>query len=127
MSHFMGIGTTLYGEKDYNKDTHEYIATKWFIFFLFPIFPIASFRVKRLNTKLGFDGFLSVNSQYELTQIKKDSNQIFLTYLGTYGAIILFFLLVIYVPSFVEISGLVLFCIPFIFIIRSAIHRGSFS
>ena len=43
---FNGIGTTLYGRRSFDKSTQTYIATLFFVFIFFPIFPIAAYRVR---------------------------------------------------------------------------------
>lgn len=125
MRSFIGIGTTLYGEKDYDKINHFYTTTKWFILFLFPIIPIASYRVKRTNTKLTFDGFfVGANSQYEMNKIKLDKKQVIITYVFTYGI----FALYVYSGSFPELSPFIvpiIIILPIIFVIRSAVRRKS--
>jgi len=40
-----GIGTTIYGSSDYDKNTNSYLTTLYFIFLAIPIFPIARYRV----------------------------------------------------------------------------------
>jgi hypothetical protein len=40
-----GIGTTLYGSSDYDRETDSYIATYYFVFFAIPLFPITRYRV----------------------------------------------------------------------------------
>ncbi len=40
-----GIGTTLYGRRDFDSATKSYVATLYFTFFFIPIFPIAAYRV----------------------------------------------------------------------------------
>lgn len=50
-----GIGTTLYGWKDYDPATGTYISTLYFVFFAIPLFPIARYRIRILgNNKLSF-------------------------------------------------------------------------
>jgi hypothetical protein len=45
LSTFNGIGTKLYGRRDYDATTNSYIATLFFTFLFIPIFPIAAYRV----------------------------------------------------------------------------------
>jgi len=40
-----GIGTMLYGRRDFDPTTNSYVATLYFTFLLIPIFPIAAYRV----------------------------------------------------------------------------------
>lgn len=44
-----GIGTTLYGYSDYDKNTKSYLTTLYFVFFAIPIFPIARYRAVSLG------------------------------------------------------------------------------
>lgn len=41
-----GIGTTLYGRRDYDAGTNTYVATQWLVFLFLPIFPLAAYRVR---------------------------------------------------------------------------------
>lgn len=45
LSTINGIGTTLYGKREFDPQTQSYIATLYFTFFFIPIFPIAAYRV----------------------------------------------------------------------------------
>lgn len=45
LSTFNGIGTKLYGRRDYDATTNSYIATLFFTVLFIPIFPIAAYRV----------------------------------------------------------------------------------
>lgn len=40
-----GIGTMLYGRRDFDGTTNSYVSTLYFTFFFIPIFPIAAYRV----------------------------------------------------------------------------------
>lgn len=40
-----GIGTTLYGSSDHDKETGSYLSTYYFVFFAIPVFPICRYRV----------------------------------------------------------------------------------
>jgi hypothetical protein len=44
-----GIGTTLYGKREFQKDG-SYISTVWLIFLLFPLIPLRSFRIRKSGT-----------------------------------------------------------------------------
>lgn len=46
---FNGIGTTLYGRRDYDPHSQSYIATLYFTFIFLPVFPLASYRVKSVD------------------------------------------------------------------------------
>ena len=41
-----GIGTTLYGRRDYDAGTNTYVATQWLVFLFLPVFPLAAYRVR---------------------------------------------------------------------------------
>ena len=43
---FNGIGSKLYGKRDFDPHTQSYIATLYFTFVFLPIFPFASYRVR---------------------------------------------------------------------------------
>ncbi|MCX7313739.1 MAG: hypothetical protein NTV56_18945 [Alphaproteobacteria bacterium] len=42
---FNGIGVTIYGRSDYDRDTNSYVTTHYFVLLFVPIFPIARYRV----------------------------------------------------------------------------------
>lgn len=44
-----GIGTTLYGNSDYDQESSSYMATLYFVFLFIPILPLARYRVKSLG------------------------------------------------------------------------------
>jgi hypothetical protein len=46
---FNGIGTMLYGRRDYDPHSQSYIATLYLTFIFLPLFPLASYRVKSVN------------------------------------------------------------------------------
>src|SRR6185436_10804650 len=101
MSSFIGIGTSLYGEKGFDKSTRFYTATRWFTVFLLPIIPLATYKVKRVSTKLtGLVPVVGVSTQYETIKIDLDWNQVFTTYLLVYGTIALIILTAVYLPDF---------------------------
>lgn len=69
-----GIGINLYGKREVDPDG-SYIATKWFIFFLLPIFPLGSYRVWRGETKATF--FLpGAKVEYRMLRVKLNWRQI---------------------------------------------------
>ncbi|MCX6719902.1 MAG: hypothetical protein NTV36_02235 [Candidatus Staskawiczbacteria bacterium] len=96
----MGIGTSLYGEKDYDKTNHTYTATEWFILFFLPIIPTGSYRVRRFDTKLTFTGFLNATTRYEKSKISLDKKQVITTYLFIPATIGLMFLFSILFPDY---------------------------
>src|SRR5207245_1889280 len=46
---FNGIGTTLYGKRNYDPNTQSYIATLYFTFIFLPVLPLGSYRVRDLG------------------------------------------------------------------------------
>ena len=91
-----GIGTSLYGKRDVEPDG-SYVATKWFIFFLLPIFPLGSYRVWRGDTKATATLFLpGVKTEYRMVKSPLNWKQILLTYLVVWSSAIVGFALLIY-------------------------------
>jgi len=125
MSSFMGIGETLYGEKDYDKLNHFYTATMWFTIFFLPIFPIVSYGIKRISTKFTFTGFFGTSSQYEMSKIALDKKQVITTYLVIYGTIAFLFLLFFLFPDFSSIIFYLTLIIMIGFAVRSSMRRKS--
>lgn len=90
-----GIGTTLYGKGDFNLQDGSYVATKWFIFLLLPIFPIGSYRVWRGRT----DATVllpGAKTEYKVVRVKLNWKQVLKTYLLIWGIFILAVVLLIY-------------------------------
>lgn len=85
-----GIGTTLLGKREINPDG-SYIATKWFIFFLLPIFPINSYRVLPNKPEIGYMKQVTSYSIFEKVPFSK--RQVVNTYLLVYGFIIIIFVI----------------------------------
>ena len=79
MFRFNGIGTTLLGKKDFNKDNSSYISTKWFTIVFFPIIPLTSYRVTRTEKSKKFwtGGF----PEYQMLPMELDKQQIIKTYI----------------------------------------------
>ena len=86
-----GIGTTLYGKKDIESDG-SYIATKWFIFFLLPIFPVGSYRVLP-NTPKMISVLRQETTFRRFEEVPLNKKQVVNTYLLIYGFIFLVFVL----------------------------------
>ena len=42
---FFGIGTRLYGQRDYSEQTRSYVSTLYFTVFFIPVIPISSYRI----------------------------------------------------------------------------------
>lgn len=86
-----GIGTTLYGKREINSNG-SYIATKWFIFFLLPIFPIGSYRVLPSTPKITSP--VEQTTAYSIFEkVSLNKKQVINTYLLVYGFIFVIFIL----------------------------------
>jgi len=94
MYSFNGIGTTLYGKREVEADG-SYIATKWFVILLLPIFPLGSYRVWRGKTKATFL-LPGASTEYKMITVQLNWEQVFNTYFVIYGIFILAFGLLIY-------------------------------
>jgi hypothetical protein len=79
-----GIGTTLYGKREVSPSDGTYIATQWFIIFYLPIFPLASYRVRRGKTRPGFL-LPSLITDYQLSRVRLNWRQVLNTYLVSWG------------------------------------------
>jgi hypothetical protein len=91
-----GIGTSLYGKSDINPQDGSYIATKWFIVFLLPIFPLGSYRVIRGKTETTFLLLPGAKTSYQMMKVDWNWKQIGLTYLVIYGFLVLVILLLVF-------------------------------
>lgn len=61
LSTFNGIGTRLYGRREYDPDTDSYVATHYFTFAYYPLVPIARYRIKEVGSdRVRFLGRLPV-------------------------------------------------------------------
>ena len=89
-----GVGTTLYGKREIDSDG-SYVATKWFIIFLLPIFPLGSYRVWRGETKstLIMPG---AKTEYKMVKVDLNRKQIFNTYVVIWGSLILALYILVY-------------------------------
>jgi hypothetical protein len=93
-----GIGTTLYGKRDVDLRDGSYIATKWFIIFLLPVFPLGSFRVIRGAT--GASVFPSGSkTDYQLSPVKLNVAQVINTYLVIWGIAIPCFIFLFHIAK----------------------------
>ena len=73
-----GIGTIFYGCSDL-RDDGSYIATKWFVIFFIPIFPLGSFRVLLMDSK--FNLFPpGVSKTYHSIRVPLNKKQVILVY-----------------------------------------------
>lgn len=79
-----GIGSTLYGNSDFDPIDGTHISTKFFVFLWLPIYPIMSYRVRQKETTQKFFG---VNTQYEMKPVSLNTIQIAKIYLSTWGII----------------------------------------
>ena len=82
-----GVGTMLYGRDDKRPDG-SYIATKWIVFFFLPIYPLASFRIRRISDAYTIGNGRSSSHYAEPVSLNK--GQIFATYLVGCIALALF-------------------------------------
>ncbi|HVG45406.1 MAG TPA: hypothetical protein VM890_11765, partial [Longimicrobium sp.] len=48
---FNGVGTMLYGERAYDPPTKSHVSVLYFVFLYIPIFPIAAYRVVRVDSR----------------------------------------------------------------------------
>jgi hypothetical protein len=102
MESINGIGTTLYGKKNFNPTDGSYVATEWFIFFFLPIFPIGTYRVVNGKTEVGIpSGKLLPGSstEYYMVKIKLDWRQVIKTYLVIWGIGILLFVILFFISG----------------------------
>ena len=75
---FNGIGTTFYGQRDFEADD-SYVTTKWFVLAFFPLIPMSSARVRYLDSS-GIP-FLARSSTFEvLEELPLNGMQVISTY-----------------------------------------------
>lgn len=98
-----GVGTRLYGKRDINPDG-SYIATKWFIFLLLPIFPLGSYRVWRGSTTATAAPFIGAKTRYKMEKIKLNWEQVLITYLVIWVSIIVGSIILVYLRD-IDIIG----------------------
>jgi hypothetical protein len=79
---FYSIGTALYGRSNRHPDG-SYIATKWIIILMFPVFPIASFRIRNHSSKITFG--TGGTSRHSSGRVALNRGQVVRTYLITYS------------------------------------------
>ena len=84
MISFNGIGTKLYGKRDFNQADQSYIATKWLIILFLPIIPLASYRVTKVKQKF----FTFESPQYVWGKVNTNWRQILNTYAAVWGTVI---------------------------------------
>ena len=78
---FNGIGSLYYGKKLFNDDD-SFVTTKWFVIGFFPLVPLASLRVRYLESS-GIP-FLARTASYEvLAELPIDWVQVLCTYAYT--------------------------------------------
>ncbi len=88
-----GIGTTLYGKSNIDKDNHSYEATKWIVFIGLPIIPLGSYKVITNDAESKFFG---TQTNHEIIKVTLNIKQIIKTYLISYGFIIAGIIFLIY-------------------------------
>ena len=129
---FNGIGTTYYGETDWNADG-SYQTTEWFILAYVPVIPVRSLRLRR-NTKgdSTVPMFYSRTGYFVLEELPLSWSQVLRTYLFMVGYLawcIVPLLLVKYIPTpspapgwlaFLSVVAFIsLFAAPFVMLFRS--------
>jgi len=100
MKSFLGVGTTLYGRREVWPDG-SYIATAWKIFLLLPIIPLASYRVKRGETKATLRSLFIIGARtsYSMLPAVLNTKQITNTYLVGWGTPVLIFIFYVVRPD----------------------------
>lgn len=88
--HSRGIGTNYYGRRDIKQDG-SYITTEWIIFIYFPVFPIASFRVRPTGNSINVVVFRS--TKYHATKVPLCLPQVRNTYIAAAIALVSILLL----------------------------------
>ena len=104
----MGTGLKLYGKKDFNPQDGFYTVTKWVTVLMFPIVPIASYRAKRVSSE--FQNYVVAfqsSTNYQMIKIPLDLRQVTSVYLGIYGSIVLFILLLSWFPDYAAYTAAV--------------------
>lgn len=49
-----GIGTTVFGERDYDEQTKSHVVTQYFTVFFIPLFPVANYRVREEGNRVRY-------------------------------------------------------------------------
>lgn len=124
MSSFMGIGTDIYGEKNYDPQDGFYSATKWFIVFFLPIIPISSYRIRRVSVRAHhYLVSFGVSIQYEMNKMSLDWKQVFMTYLGVYGSITLYIVFAILLPQYLGITSIIFLTVLITWIVKKLVNN----
>lgn len=99
-SSFNGIGTTYFGRREVEPDG-SYVTTEWISFLYCPLFPLGSFRVKPTgetdSTFLVL--YASTTEHYFVRPLPLNLRQVCNVYLGLYGWLPIFGLLVYYLKT----------------------------
>ncbi len=93
-----GCGTVLKGKKEDSSDG-SFEATKWFTIFLFPIFPLGTYRIKKIGK--GTNWVYYKNQDLSMLKIATDWKHIKKTYFKYYG-IVVFIIFLMYLSIFLE-------------------------
>lgn len=64
-----GIGTMLYGRRDFDEETQTYVGTLWFTVFFIPILPVSAYRVADAGSGWYFIGRTRVGGKAKLWPI----------------------------------------------------------
>lgn len=81
-----GVGTKLYGRSE-KQSNGSYLATKWLILFLLPIWPVATFRIYPTTQAQAFGYGPGVSMRHKYRKVPLNFHQVAVTYLVTYGII----------------------------------------
>jgi len=92
MFSYWGTGIRLYGSRDKDPNDGSYIATKWITIFFFPIIPLGSYRVWKIDEKINASPvWVHTKKEFRMVQVKWNWKQILKTYLV--GILIVAFLM----------------------------------
>ena len=102
-----GIGIRFLGKRNWHRDEsggfEEYDSTRWFVLFWFPLYPIASFTVRRTLSR--WLGFVFKSDPQAIRRLPRNWEQILLTWV-TASAVLLalriLYLFLVYNPEWVR-------------------------
>lgn len=103
-----GMGMTLFGKADVHTSDDSYLATRWFVIFFLPIFPLGTFRVIKLKQE-------GTRTEYNTVDVPTNFLQIFKTYLFIYGctAFLIWASFMIHHPAYAFISVPIFWIVAF--------------
>ena len=80
-----GMGRKFYGKSNYQYDpisnSEEFDATSWFVFMMFPLIPLGSYRVQRQHRENWWDRIFGDNKFEVLKKLPRNWQQIVLTWI----------------------------------------------